>query len=301
MANGEIFDVTVIGSGPGGYVAAVRASQMGLKAAVVERDPGGPGGTCLLRGCIPTKALLHTADLYEDFLNRKEFGITADNVALDFPAVMGRKDRIVNRLSKGIETYLFKKNKITLFKGHGRLEGAQDGRGQVGRGRDEGQHQERADRDGLEAEEPARDGARRQADPHLRRHAAAQGDPEDPDRDRRRGGGDGVRVGLRPLRLERDGARDAAADPAARGRGDLGRGAQGARQADDDPRGRAHRGGAQDAERRRGRLPHGAGRVEDRDGRRAAGRGGPRSRHGRAEPRVDEGRSSTAATSRPTT
>ncbi|HEY8233102.1 MAG TPA: dihydrolipoyl dehydrogenase [Vicinamibacteria bacterium] len=124
MANGEIFDVTVIGSGPGGYVAAVRASQMGLKAAVVERDPGGPGGTCLLRGCIPTKALLHTADLYEDFLNRKEFGITADNVALDFPAVMGRKDRIVNRLSKGIETYLFKKNKITLFKGHGRLEGA---------------------------------------------------------------------------------------------------------------------------------------------------------------------------------
>jgi len=90
----------------------------------VERDPGGPGGTCLLRGCIPTKALLHTADLYEDFLNRKEFGITADNVALDFPAVMGRKDRIVSRLSKGIETYLFKKNKITLFKGHGRLEGA---------------------------------------------------------------------------------------------------------------------------------------------------------------------------------
>jgi len=124
LANGEIFDVTVIGSGPGGYVAAVRASQMGLRAAVVERDPGGTGGTCLLRGCIPTKALLHTADLYEDFLNRKEFGITADNVALDFPAVMGRKDRIVSRLSKGIETYLFKKNKITLFKGHGRLEGA---------------------------------------------------------------------------------------------------------------------------------------------------------------------------------
>ena len=124
MANGEIFDVTVIGSGPGGYVAAIRASQMGLKAAVVERDAGGCGGTCLLRGCIPTKALLHTADLYEDFQNRKEFGILADNVALDFPAVMGRKDRIVNRLSKGIETYLFKKNKITLFKGHGRLEGA---------------------------------------------------------------------------------------------------------------------------------------------------------------------------------
>ena len=124
MANGEIFDVTVIGSGPGGYVAAIRAAQMGLKTAVVERDPAGCGGTCLQRGCIPTKALLHTADLYEDLKNRKEFGIVAENVGLDFAAVMSRKDRIVTRLSKGIETYLFKKNKITLFRGHGRLEGA---------------------------------------------------------------------------------------------------------------------------------------------------------------------------------
>ncbi len=123
MANGEIFDVTVIGTGPGGYVAAVRAAQMGLKTAVVERDPAGTGGTCLLRGCIPTKALLHTADLYEDLKNRKEFGILADNVSVDFPAVMARKDRIVTRLSKGIEGYLFKKNKITLFKGQGRFEG----------------------------------------------------------------------------------------------------------------------------------------------------------------------------------
>ena len=122
MANGEIFDVTVIGTGPGGYVAAIRAAQLGLKTAVVERDPA-CGGTCLLRGCIPTKALLHTADLYEDLQNRKEFGILAENVALDFPAVMARKDRIVTRLSKGIESYLFKKNKITLFKGHGRLDG----------------------------------------------------------------------------------------------------------------------------------------------------------------------------------
>ena len=65
MANGE-FDVTVIGSGPGGYVAAIRAAQLGLRTAVVERDPIGCGGTCLLRGCIPTKALLHTADLFED-------------------------------------------------------------------------------------------------------------------------------------------------------------------------------------------------------------------------------------------
>jgi dihydrolipoyl dehydrogenase len=123
LASGEIFDVTVIGTGPGGYVAAIRAAQMGLRTAVVERDPTGCGGTCLLRGCIPTKALLHTADLLEDLRNRKEFGIVAEGVGLDFPAVMARKDRIVLRLSKGIETYLFKKNKVTLFKGEGRLEG----------------------------------------------------------------------------------------------------------------------------------------------------------------------------------
>jgi dihydrolipoamide dehydrogenase len=123
LANGEMFDLTVIGSGPGGYVAAIRASQMGLKVAVVERDPTGCGGTCLLRGCIPTKALLHTADLYEDLKNGKDFGIVAEKIGIDFPALMTRKQRIVQRLSKGIETYLFKKNKITLFKGEGRLEG----------------------------------------------------------------------------------------------------------------------------------------------------------------------------------
>jgi dihydrolipoyl dehydrogenase len=123
LSNGE-FDVTVIGSGPGGYSAAIRASQMGLRTACVERDPVGLGGTCLLRGCIPTKALLHTADVYDEIRHAKDYGIMADGVTLDFAAVMSRKSRIVTRLSKGIESYLFKKNKITLFKGQGRLEGA---------------------------------------------------------------------------------------------------------------------------------------------------------------------------------
>jgi len=123
LANGEMFDLVVIGSGPGGYVAAIRAAQLGLKTAVVERDPVGCGGTCLLRGCIPTKALLHTADLYEELRNGKEYGIVAEKIGLDLPAVMTRKARIVSRLSKGIEAYLFKKNNITLFKGTGRMEG----------------------------------------------------------------------------------------------------------------------------------------------------------------------------------
>ncbi|HEY0781925.1 MAG TPA: FAD-dependent oxidoreductase, partial [Thermoanaerobaculia bacterium] len=118
----EEYDLILIGSGPGGYVAGIRAGQLGLKVAVVERDPKF-GGTCLHRGCIPTKALLHTADLYEDMKSAREYGIVAENLSIDFAALMTRKSRIVTRLSKGIESYLFKKNKITLFKGQGRLEG----------------------------------------------------------------------------------------------------------------------------------------------------------------------------------
>lgn len=122
MSNTNEFDLTVIGSGPGGYVGAIRAAQLGLKVAVVERDPKGPGGTCLQRGCIPTKALLHTADLYEDLRNGKDYGIVAENVGLDFQALMARKSKIVLKLTKGIEGYLFKKNKITFVKGQGRIE-----------------------------------------------------------------------------------------------------------------------------------------------------------------------------------
>jgi dihydrolipoamide dehydrogenase len=124
VADAPTFDLVVIGSGPGGYVAAVRAAQLGLQTAVVERDSAGCGGTCLQRGCIPTKALLHTADLLEDLRKAASFGIHVENLALDFPAVMQRKERIVRRLSRGIETYLFKKHKIAFFKGVGRLAGS---------------------------------------------------------------------------------------------------------------------------------------------------------------------------------
>ncbi|MBN2369377.1 MAG: dihydrolipoyl dehydrogenase [Vicinamibacteria bacterium] len=123
MPLSDAFDLVVIGSGPGGYTAAVRAAQLGMRAAVVERDPEGCGGTCLLRGCVPTKTLLHTAELLDDMRNARAFGIVADSVDLNFTAVMERKSHIVRRLSRGVENHLFKKNGVALFKGTGRLDG----------------------------------------------------------------------------------------------------------------------------------------------------------------------------------
>ncbi len=117
----EQFDVTVIGAGPGGYVAAIRAAQVGLKTALIERDKD-LGGTCLLRGCIPTKELLHSAHVYELIKEPAEFGVEVTGATLNFPAVMRRKNAIVTKLSKGVE-FLMKKNKITVFKGQGKLEG----------------------------------------------------------------------------------------------------------------------------------------------------------------------------------
>ncbi|MDX2044827.1 MAG: dihydrolipoyl dehydrogenase [Acidobacteriota bacterium] len=117
----EKFDVTVIGAGPGGYVAAIRAAQVGLKTAIIERDKS-LGGTCLLRGCIPTKELLHSAHVYDLINNPEEFGVSVTGLKLHFNKVMDRKNKIVTKLSKGVE-FLMKKNKITVFKGQGKLEG----------------------------------------------------------------------------------------------------------------------------------------------------------------------------------
>jgi dihydrolipoamide dehydrogenase len=118
LAN-EQFDVVIIGSGPGGYVAAVRAGQLGLKAAVVEKDTR-LGGTCTLRGCIPTKQMLMSAHVYEQMQHAADFGVQVSGIQLAFADVQKRKDKVVLKNSKGIE-YLMKKNKVTVFKGTGRL------------------------------------------------------------------------------------------------------------------------------------------------------------------------------------
>jgi dihydrolipoamide dehydrogenase len=119
-SDSEMFDVTIIGSGPGGYVAAVRAGQLGLRTAIVEKDKN-LGGTCLLRGCIPTKALLHTADVLDEFKHAKSIGVTASDVTLDFGQAQKNKNKIVLKGSKGVD-FLMKKNKVQVFKGAAHIE-----------------------------------------------------------------------------------------------------------------------------------------------------------------------------------
>lgn len=113
--------IVVIGGGPGGYVAAIRAAQLGAEVHLVENDR--VGGTCLNVGCIPTKAILHTAETYQALAAGKLPGILADNVRLDWPAVMGRKQVVVNRLVKGVEG-LLKANGVTVHKGQASLKNA---------------------------------------------------------------------------------------------------------------------------------------------------------------------------------
>src|ERR1051325_9081044 len=115
------YDLIVIGSGPGGYSAAIRAGQYGLKTALVEKQAK-LGGTCLLVGCIPTKALLHTADVWERFVNSEAEGIHAENPRLDYPKVKERKDGIVNKHSKGVE-FLLKRAKVERISGYATLKG----------------------------------------------------------------------------------------------------------------------------------------------------------------------------------
>ncbi len=111
------FDLVVIGAGPGGYVAAIRAAQLGMKVACIDKR-GPAGGTCLNVGCIPSKALLHSSELYEEAANHfAGHGIKVSGLKVDLAAMMARKTKVVEDLTKGIEG-LFKKNKITYYKGH---------------------------------------------------------------------------------------------------------------------------------------------------------------------------------------
>jgi len=115
------YDVLVIGSGPGGYVAAIRAAQYGLKVGVVEKNER-LGGTCLLVGCIPTKALLHYADVYDQVLHSEEIGISHQGLKLDYARMKERKDGVVSKHSNGIGL-LFKKYKVEQIAGYGKLLG----------------------------------------------------------------------------------------------------------------------------------------------------------------------------------
>ncbi len=115
------YDLVIVGSGPGGYVAAIRASQWGLKTAVVEKDPF-LGGTCLHVGCIPTKVFLHHADIYDNFKRAAEFGFEVKDVKVNWPSMLARKDKIVKKHAGGIAA-LFKKNKVDSITGWGSIAG----------------------------------------------------------------------------------------------------------------------------------------------------------------------------------
>ena len=114
----EKFDIIILGSGPGGYVTAIRASQLGLKTAIVEKES--LGGVCLNWGCIPTKALLKSAQVFEYIKHSEEYGISVENFDKNFDNVVARSRNVAKTMSKGVN-FLMKKNKIKVFEGFGKL------------------------------------------------------------------------------------------------------------------------------------------------------------------------------------
>jgi dihydrolipoamide dehydrogenase len=121
VAENKTYDVVIIGAGPGGYVAAVRAAQLGLATAVVEKDSA-LGGTCLLRGCIPTKFLLQAATLHDEFGAMGRYGLKAEGLSVDWPTTLKEKTKTVRRLSGAVKA-LMKKGDIEVVEGHARLDG----------------------------------------------------------------------------------------------------------------------------------------------------------------------------------
>ena len=114
----EKFDIIILGSGPGGYVTAIRASQLGLKTAIVEKES--LGGVCLNWGCIPTKALLKSAQVFDYIKHSEDYGITVENFDKNFDNVINRSRKVAQNMSKGVN-FLMKKNKIKIFEGFGQL------------------------------------------------------------------------------------------------------------------------------------------------------------------------------------
>ena len=115
----ESYDLAVIGAGPGGYVAAIRAAQLGRRVVVIDEE-GRPGGTCLNWGCIPSKALLKTAEQYEFLRSADRYGFSVTGAGFDLKKIVARSRDVVGRLNKGIE-FLFKKNKIDYRIGRARI------------------------------------------------------------------------------------------------------------------------------------------------------------------------------------
>ncbi|MEM1222461.1 MAG: dihydrolipoyl dehydrogenase [Verrucomicrobiota bacterium] len=134
MSQEQPFDLVVIGSGPGGYVAAIRGAQLGLKTALIEKDKT-LGGTCLNVGCIPSKALLHSTEMYHFAAHdASEHGIDLTNLSISIEKLMAKKDKTVNQLCGGV-AHLMKSNKVTVFHGSGMLEGS--GKVRVSGGKEE--------------------------------------------------------------------------------------------------------------------------------------------------------------------
>src|SRR5712692_1149705 len=115
------FDTIILGGGPGGYVAAIRAAQLGMKAAVVEREH--LGGICLNWGCIPTKALLRASEIYHLLHHLDQFGLSAHDIGFDAGRVVARSRAVAKQLSNGV-AFLLRKHKVTVFDGEGKLAGS---------------------------------------------------------------------------------------------------------------------------------------------------------------------------------
>ena len=259
------FDLIVVGGGPGGYVAAIRAAQLGMKTAVVEREH--LGGICLNWGCIPTKALLRTSEVgHHPAACSTPSAFSAKDVSFDLKKIVERSRKVAEQLSDGVG-FLMKKNKVTVFDGDGQARRhaasckVEQGR-QAGR-RPHGQAHHPGDRRAGALAAGAR--ARRQAGLDLQGSDGAGGDAEVAAGGRLGRHRHRVRQLLPRPRRRGDGGRSARPRPAGRGRGDLGLRPQGLREAGHEDHDRRHGEGAEEGRRQR----HGHDRRRRQDVRRS--------------------------------